>query len=168
MFKAQQNEKRFPSLAMLSGMIFFASLTWASRVPAEPTMTDTTLAPCEHQKHSATFEESMLGNLSPEPNDEFLVNEDINIITGLYTREYALQGNGVVDYRTARQIVLSEYNEYWNSVVHTMEFPLFYWVDGDHDGQFDMWVDQKVDGMVCDIVPYQVKDNNPDEPRGLF
>ena len=90
-----------------------------------------------------------------EPSDDYLVNEDVNIITGLYIREYSLERNGVIDYKTARQILVSEYNEYWNSVVHTMEFPLFYWHDAHHNGQFEMWVDQKVEGCPCDIVPYQ-------------
>lgn len=90
-----------------------------------------------------------------EPSEEYLVHEDVNIITGLYAREYSLDGSGVVDYKTARQIVLSEYNEYWNSVVETKEFPLFYWYDADHDGGFEMWVDQKVEGCSCDIHPYE-------------
>jgi len=90
-----------------------------------------------------------------EPNEDFLVNEDVNIITGLYTREYSLSGTGIVDYKTARQIIISEYNEYWNSVVETKEFPLFYWHDANHDGAFKMWVDQKVEGCSCDIQPYQ-------------
>ncbi|RMH02975.1 MAG: hypothetical protein D6704_13265 [Nitrospirae bacterium] len=93
-------------------------------------------------------------NLPPEPSAEYLVREDVNIITGLYTREYALGKDGVVDYKTARQIVISEYNEYWNTVVETLEFPLFYWHDADHDGQFEMWIDPKGHGCVCDIVPY--------------
>ncbi len=95
------------------------------------------------------------GDLPPEPDEKSLISEDVNIVNGLYTREYSLHDNGIVDYRTARQIIISEYNEYWNSIVHTKEHPLFYWYDDDQDGQFDMWVDQKVEGCVCDIVPYQ-------------
>ena len=86
-----------------------------------------------------------------------MVNEDVNIITGLYTREYSLTKDGHVDYKTARQIVLSEYNEYWDSVVETKEYPLFYWYDANHDGQFAMWVDQQVEGCSCDIVPNEWK-----------
>lgn len=97
-------------------------------------------------------------NLPSEPNEEYLLNEDINIITGLYTREYSLRQNGVVDYKTARQIVISEYNDYWNSVVYTKEFPLFYWHDANQDGEFDMWVDQKVEGCFCDIIRYEALD----------
>jgi hypothetical protein len=49
--------------------------------------------------------------LPAEPDEEYLVNEDVNIVNGLYTREYSLHGDGVIDYRTARQIIRSEYNE---------------------------------------------------------
>ena len=94
-------------------------------------------------------------DLPLEPEEESLISEDVNIVTGLYTREYSLKNNGIVDYRTARQIIISEYNEYWNSVVHTKDYPLFYWYDANQDGQFDMWVDQKVEGCLCDIVPYK-------------
>ena len=100
----------------------------------------------------------LAGHLPPEPAEEFLVSEDVNIITGLYTREYSLGQNGDVDYKTARQIILSEYDEYWNSVVQTKEFPLFYWYDADHNGQFEMWIDSKVEGCSCDIMPYDIYD----------
>ena len=93
--------------------------------------------------------------LPVEPSEEYLINEDVNIITGLYVREYSLNGTGRVDYKTARQIVLSEYNDYWNSVVETKEFPLFYWYDVDQDGTVEMFVDQKVNGCPCDIQPYE-------------
>jgi hypothetical protein len=92
--------------------------------------------------------------LPPEPSGEYLVNEDVNIVTGLYTREYSLARNGIVDYMTARQIVSSEYNEYWNTVVETVTFPLFYWSDAGQTGHFQMWVDRKVEGCTCDILPY--------------
>jgi len=92
-----------------------------------------------------------------EPEEAYLVEEDVNIVTGLYTREYSLRQDGVVDYKTARQIIISEYNEHWNSVVETKEFPLFYWHDAKRDGDWTMYVDQYVEGCTCDIVPYQVK-----------
>jgi hypothetical protein len=90
-----------------------------------------------------------------EPEEAYLVDEDINIVTGLYTREYSLNQDGVVDYKTARQIIISEYNEYWNSVVETKEFPLFYWHDEKRNGDWTMYVDQQVEGCTCDIVPYE-------------
>jgi hypothetical protein len=93
--------------------------------------------------------------LPSEPSEEYLVNEDVNIVTGFYFREYSLARDGVVDYRTARQILQAEYNEYWNTVVEAEDFPLFYWYDADHTGTFEMWVDRNVEGCTCDIVPYQ-------------
>ena len=89
------------------------------------------------------------GTLPPEPSEPSLINEDVNIITGLYTGEYSLAGNRIVDDKTARRILISEYNEYWNSVVETREFPLFYWYDADQDGHFAIWVDRKVKGCSC-------------------
>lgn len=97
---------------------------------------------------------ALAADLPPEPSGEYLVNEDVNIVTGLYTREYSLARNGIVDYMTARQIVRSEYNEYWNTVVETVAFPLFYWSDVGQTGTFQMWVDRKVEGCACDILPY--------------
>ena len=91
----------------------------------------------------------------PEPEEAYLVDEDVNIVTGLYTREYSLRQDGVVDYKTARQIIISEYNKYWNSVVETKEFPLFYWHDAKRDGNWTMYVDQQVEGCACDIVLYE-------------
>lgn len=92
--------------------------------------------------------------LPAEPGEEKLVDEDVNIVTGLYTREYSLQGNGVVDYRTARQIIRSEYNDYGDTVVLATPHPLFYWYASDDQGEFTMWIDPKGEGCQCDIVPY--------------
>lgn len=89
------------------------------------------------------------GTLPPEPSEASLINEDVNIITGLYTREYSLAGNRIVDYKTARQMLISKYNEYWKSVVEMREFPLFYWYDADQDGHFAMWVDREVKRCSC-------------------
>ena len=163
-----QKARRMSKLVVGMGTILFLTAPWLCQVLAEPLVTKTTLASCGQQEEQTLFRPISWGTLAQEPTEEYLFNEDINIITGLYTREYSLQQDGVVDYKTARQIVISEYNKYWNSVVYTIEFPLFYWTDADHDGQFDMWVDQQVEGVPCDIVPYQVHDKNPDDIHGLF
>jgi hypothetical protein len=96
----------------------------------------------------------MAGDIPKEPGEDNLVNEDVNIITGLYVREYSLKQDGIVDYKTARQIIISEYNQYWNTVVQTVEWPLFYWIDENRDGNFDHFVDQQVQGNEEDIIPY--------------
>ncbi|HEX2056176.1 MAG TPA: hypothetical protein VHF07_06765 [Nitrospiraceae bacterium] len=92
--------------------------------------------------------------LPSEPGEEHLVNEDVNIINGLYTREYSLRGDGIIDYRTARQIINSQYNDYGDTVVDAMPHPLFYWYDEEKSGRFSMWIDPKGEGCQCDIVPY--------------
>jgi hypothetical protein len=89
-----------------------------------------------------------------EPGEANLINEDVNIMTGLYIREYSLQGDGVVDYKTARQIIFYENNKFWNTVVETVQWPLFYWLDDDRDGVFDQFVDQRVEGNEDYIIPY--------------
>jgi hypothetical protein len=92
--------------------------------------------------------------LPAEPDEEHLVNEDVNIVTGLYTREYSLRRDGIIDYRTARQIIRSEYNNYGDTVVDAAPYPLFYWYDAAESGRFSMWIDPKGEGCDCDIVPY--------------
>jgi hypothetical protein len=102
-------------------------------------------------------ESSFAHNLPPEPDEQYLVNEDVNVVNGLYTREYSSANNGIVDYRTARQIISSEYNDQWDTVVTANTHPLFYWVKtGAGDEPFEMWVDSKGDGCTCDIVPYSI------------
>ncbi len=104
---------------------------------------------------------AMANPLPQEPADEYLVNEDVNIFVGFYYREYSLAQNGIVDYRTARQILLSEYDEYYSTVVEAKEYPLFYWYDDNQDGEFEMWIDRKVEGCPCDIVRYQIDPSRP-------
>ena len=89
-----------------------------------------------------------------EPDEANLLHEDVNIMTGLYIREYSLKGDGIVDFKTARQIIFHENNQYWNTVVETVEWPLFYWLDDNRDGIFDHFVDQRVAGNREYIIPY--------------
>ena len=116
--------------------------------------------------------------LPTEPAEEFLVNEDVNIATGLYIREYSLQKNGVIDYRTARQIIDSRHNDYGNTVVDATPHPLFYWYDEKGIGAFTMWIDPEGQGCQCDIVPYTAlagdmgdsavgRSEDPQSDRGL-
>lgn len=97
---------------------------------------------------------SFAQTLPLEPSEEYLVNEDVNIVNGLYTREYSLARNGIVDYKTARQIIQTAHNDFGNTVVETLSHPLFYWFDAQQTGEFSMWLDPKGEGCLCDIVPY--------------
>ena len=96
----------------------------------------------------------MAADVPKEPGEASLVYEDVNIITGLYIREYSMRGDGIVDYKTARQIIFHENNTFWNTVVETVEWPLFYWVDYNRDGIFDLFVDRRVEGDRKYIIPY--------------
>lgn len=96
----------------------------------------------------------LAAEMPKEPGEAKLVHEDVNIITGLYIREYSLKGDGIVDYKTARQIIFYENNKFWNTVVETAEWPLFYWLDDNRDGVFDQFVDQRVEGNGAYIIPY--------------
>lgn len=96
----------------------------------------------------------MANPLPPEPGTDSLVRENVDYVVGLYFREYSVADNGVVDYRTARQILFTRYGDPDAPVLDTKVFPLFYWYDSDQDGQFEMWVDRKVEGCACDIVRY--------------
>lgn len=96
----------------------------------------------------------MAADMPNEPGEANLIHEDVNIITGLYFREYSLKGDETVDYKTARQIIFYENNKYWNTVVETEEWPLFYWIDENRDGIFDQYVDQRVEGKREFIIQY--------------
>ncbi len=88
----------------------------------------------------------MAADMPNEPGEANFNHEDVNIVTGLYIREYSLKGDEIVDYKTARQIIFYENNKIWNTVVETEEWPLFYWVDENRDGIFDHYVDRRVEG----------------------
>lgn len=59
-----------------------------------------------------------------EPNDQFLVNEEVYVITGLSIRDSSLSQDGVVDDRTARHILHVAHNDHDNTVVDTLPNPL--------------------------------------------
>ncbi|MEO6203476.1 MAG: hypothetical protein ABIU05_25465, partial [Nitrospirales bacterium] len=96
----------------------------------------------------------LAADMPNEPDEDHLIHEDVNIITGLYIREYSLKGDEIVDYKTARQIIFYENNKFWNTVVETEESPLFYWIDENRDGMFDQYVDQRVEGKREYIILY--------------
>lgn len=40
-------------------------------------------------------------DMPEEPGEANLIQEDVNIMMGLYIRKYSLQGDGIVDFKTA-------------------------------------------------------------------
>lgn len=65
---------------------------------------------------------------------------------------YDLYKNGNMNYMTARRVLRNYQNEYSNTIVEPMEYPLFYWFDINGDGKFkhednEMWVDPEEDGV---------------------
>ncbi len=100
----------------------------------------------------------LVTNLPAEPPEKFLVNEQVDLVVGLYTRNYAVLSE-TINYITVRQIVRIDMDEFTGSWVETIEYPLFYLFDWDGDGAFEdgeMFVDSKVEGQRSDIIPYSI------------
>ena len=116
--------RRVAKLVVGMGTILFLTTLWVGDVLAATLASKTTLVSCVQQEGETPARPMRWGALAQEPTEENLVNEDINIITGLYTCEYPLQQDGLVDYKTTRKIVSSEYNDYWNSILYTIGFSL--------------------------------------------
>ena len=81
--------------------------------------------------------------LPPEPGDDFLIEQTFDSVVGLLFRDYSLQGNGQVDYRTARHILGISYDDPASSRTGCSVAPLFYWYDRNHDGQWELWIDRE-------------------------
>ena len=71
---------------------------------------------------------------------------------GLLFREYDLNGDGLVDFMTARHVEMTLAEE-----SHAVDpRPMFYWVDVDGDDRYDqVWVDRGGQGRCDDIVLYE-------------
>ena len=95
--------------------------------------------------------------LPSEPGDDVLINQTYDAVVGLLFRDYSLQGNGHVDYRTARHILSISYDDPTSEEPDVAEFPLFYWYDADQNGQWAMWVDREETGRQIDAVRYDWK-----------
>ncbi|GJL55950.1 MAG: hypothetical protein NPIRA02_30820 [Nitrospirales bacterium] len=162
MLQTPQNHNSILLTGLFLGVLLISPLLGMESARAGPDATYDRSSQCVWVQTSAPSLQTSTPRhpLHPEPEEDLLVNEDVNIVTGLYTRSYSRHKDGIIDYKTARQIVISEYNEYWNTVVETKEFPLLYWEDGDRDGAFDMWIDQHGEGSPCDIVPYHIYESN--------
>ncbi len=92
-----------------------------------------------------------------EPGDERLVTQFYDTIAGLLIREYSLQGNGRVDYRTARQIMWVSFDDPAAEALDVAPYPILYWHDADQSEEWELWVDRDGDGHVGNVVRYDVR-----------
>lgn len=88
----------------------------------------------------------------PEAYDRDEVDSFIDRETGMYFRLFDLNEGGKVNYMTARRTSSSYMNEFWNSVIYKFQYPLFYWIDRNGNGNFEpelgeMWIDMEEDGL---------------------
>ena len=93
-------------------------------------------------------------SLPDEPGEEFLVTQSYDTIIGLLFRDYSLQGNGQVDYRTARHIMGISFDDPASEEPDVALHPLFYWYDANQDGQWEMWVDRDEEGHLTNAMRY--------------
>jgi len=120
----------------------------------------------EHSLHSTLpqspspaqpSEETHLRDFSPLPEepeefDDREVKAYYDWRNDLFFREFDMNGDGVVNYMTARRTYKVWLDEFGTPVVVTVGAPLFYWLDLNGNGEFEtgkgeMWSDQDEDGI---------------------
>ena len=88
----------------------------------------------------------------PEEFDDREVKAYYDWRNDLFFREFDMNGDGVVNYMTARRTYKVWLDEFGTPVVVTVGSPLFYWLDVNGNGEFetgkgDMWSDSDEDGI---------------------
>lgn len=91
----------------------------------------------------------------PEEPDEFDAREVSAYYdwrNDLFFRKFDMDGNGTVNYMTARRTYKVWLDDFGTPVVITVGDPLFYWVDLNSNGEFEselgeMWSDPDEDGV---------------------
>ena len=106
---------------------------------------------------SATSRETHLRDFSPLPEEpEEFDDREIKAYydwrNDLFFREFDMNGDGVVNYMTARRTYKVWLDEFGTPVVVTVGAPLFYWLDVNGNGEFEtgkgeMWSDPDEDGI---------------------
>ena len=95
-----------------------------------------------------------------EPSDDCLVKQSYDTSVGLFFRSYSLQGDGQVDYRTARHIVAISYDDPATESLEVSPHPVLYWYDPHRDGRWEAWVDRDEQGSPANAIPY---DGTPED-----
>ncbi len=88
----------------------------------------------------------------PEEFDDREVKAYYDWRNDLFFREFDMNGDGVVNYMTARRTYKVWLDEFGTPVVVTVGSPLFYWLDVNGNGDFEtgkgeMWSDPDEDGL---------------------
>jgi len=88
----------------------------------------------------------------PEEFDDREVKAYYDWRNDLFFREFDMNGDGVVNYMTARRTYKVWLDEFGTPVVVTVGSPLFYWLDRNGNGEFEtgrgeMWSDPDEDGI---------------------
>lgn len=88
----------------------------------------------------------------PEEFDDREVKAYYDWRNDLFFREFDMNGDGVVNYMTARRTYKVWLDEFGTPVVVTVGAPLFYWLDRNGNGEFEtgkgeMWSDPDEDGI---------------------
>lgn len=106
-------------------------------------------SPSSHETHLRDY--SPLPE-EPEEFDDREVKAYYDWRNDLFFREFDMNGDGVVNYMTARRTYKVWLDEFGTPVVVTVGVPLFYWVDVNGNGEFEtgkgeMWSDPDEDGI---------------------
>ncbi len=106
---------------------------------------------------SQSVGETHLRDFSPLPHepdefDERELDAHYDWRNDLFFREFDMNGNGVVNYMTARRTYKVWLDEFGTPIVVTVGAPLFYWLDCNGNGEFEtghgeMWSDPHEDGI---------------------
>ena len=120
---------------------------------------DNSLSPSSspHSLASPSSRETHLRDFSPLPEepeefDDREVTAYYDWRNDLFFREFDLNGDGVVNYMTARRTYKVWLDDFGTPVVVTVGSPLFYWLDRNGNGEFEtgqgeMWSDPDEDGI---------------------
>lgn len=106
---------------------------------------------------SSSSRETHLRDFSPLPEepgefDDREVKAYYDRRNDLFFREFDLNGDGTVNYMTARRTYKVWLDDFGTPVVVTVGSPLFYWLDRNGNGEFEtgqgeMWSDPDEDGI---------------------